>query len=71
MIGVISMQQLQEKNKGGRPRTRPSDELILKLYRDLSSRQIGMMYEVSPATVRSWVLRAKQSQSRNEVTARD
>ncbi len=66
------MQQVKEKNQGGRPRTRPDDDLILRLYNDLTSRQIGMMFEVSPATVRSWVARAKQSQSRkNEVAARD
>lgn len=47
--------------KGGRPRTRPDDEMILSLYANMTSSQIGRMFDVSPATVRSWVARAKKS----------
>lgn len=58
--------KVQERVKrAGRPRTRPNDEMILKLYEEYTAEDIAKLFEVSPNTVRSWVLRARQDKRKN------
>lgn len=64
---MMKLNEMTVVKKNGRPRSRPDDEIILKLYKNMTSTQIGMMFDVSPATVRSWVMRAKQSQDVKDV----
>jgi len=55
----VTTKNVVVKHTSGRPRSRPDDDLILKLYGMLTSVEISKMYGVSPSTVRSWVRRAK------------
>lgn len=57
--------KVQERRKrAGRPKTRPNDEMILSLYETFTADEIAQAFEVSPNTVRSWVMRARQAKER-------
>lgn len=57
-----------ERKKGGRPTKRPSNEKLNEMYQSMTARQIGMKYNVSENTVRSWIYRARRKAELNGST---
>lgn len=49
-----------EKKQAGRTSKRPDVDTLSKLYAEKSARDISIMYGVSEATVRSWILRYRR-----------
>lgn len=49
------------RKQPGRPRRKPeSDEELLELYKTHTATEIAAMYDVKPATVRSWVSKIRK-----------
>ena len=49
-----------EKKQAGRTSKRPDVDTLSKLYSEKSAHEIAVMYGVSEATVRSWILRYRR-----------
>lgn len=52
---------IAERKKGGRPSRKPEDErILLALYQEHTSRELGELYDVPAGTVRAWVSQARK-----------
>jgi uncharacterized protein YjcR len=53
------------RKKGGRPSKRPTAYELSVMYRFMTSVEIAKKYDVSPATVRSWLCRYRKEIEEN------
>lgn len=49
-----------DRKQAGRTSKRPDVDTLSKLYAEKTAHDIAVMYEVSEATVRSWILRYRK-----------
>lgn len=57
---VIKFMMNVPVKKRGRPRKMPDAETLVRLYADHTSRELGEMYNTSPATIRAWICRIRK-----------